>query len=163
MIWIINVALYATKNYRWWSYRIKKLHDANNNSTIQPVRLSSVVMQCLYCTIPSSDGFKGGSLKLPNDTKLFHFHGEFLEKSGKLINYQLNLTNRPVLPLWKFEPPSWNRGSVPDTTYNDITRLNNHLYRGCKVVRGLSCEPINQLNVCTTSVTEGEVGSVKLV
>ena len=30
-------------------------------------------------------------------------------------------------------------------------------------VRGWSCEPNNQLNVCTTSVTEGEVGPVKLV
>ena len=30
-------------------------------------------------------------------------------------------------------------------------------------VRGLSCEPNNQLNVCTTSVTEGEVGTVKHV
>ena len=29
--------------------------------------------------------------------------------------------------------------------------------------RGLSCEPNNQLNVCTTSVTEGEVGTVKNV
>ena len=27
-------------------------------------------------------------------------------------------------------------------------------------VRGWSCEPNNQLNVCTTSVTEGEVGSL---
>ena len=27
----------------------------------------------------------------------------------------------------------------------------------------LSCEPNNQLNVCTTSVTEGEVARVKLV
>ena len=26
-----------------------------------------------------------------------------------------------------------------------------------------SCEPNNQLNVCTTSVTEGEVAGVKLV
>ena len=26
-----------------------------------------------------------------------------------------------------------------------------------------SCEPNNQLNVCTTSATEGEVGPVKLV
>ena len=30
-------------------------------------------------------------------------------------------------------------------------------------VRGLSCEPNNQLNVCTTSETEGEVGAVKHV
>ena len=30
-------------------------------------------------------------------------------------------------------------------------------------VRGLSCEPNNQLNVFTTSETEGEVGAVKLV
>ena len=30
-------------------------------------------------------------------------------------------------------------------------------------IRGWSCEPNNQLNVCTTSVTEGEVGPVKLV
>ena len=29
--------------------------------------------------------------------------------------------------------------------------------------RGWSCEPNNQLNVCTTSVTEGEVAGVKLV
>ena len=35
----------------------------------------------------------------------------------------------------------------------------------CLVVefRGWSCEPNNHLNVCTTSVTEGEVGPVKLV
>ena len=77
------------------------MHDANNTSTIQPVHLSSLVMQCLavYCTIPSSDGFKGGSLKLPYDTKLYHFHGKFSEKSGKLIYNQLKLTNRPVLHL----------------------------------------------------------------
>ena len=31
------------------------------------------------------------------------------------------------------------------------------------VFRGWSCEPNNQLNVCTTSVTEGEVAGVKLV
>ena len=31
------------------------------------------------------------------------------------------------------------------------------------IVRGWSCEPNNQLNVCTTSVTEGEVAGVKLV
>ena len=31
------------------------------------------------------------------------------------------------------------------------------------MVRGWSCEPNNQLNVCTTSVTEGEVAGVKLV
>ena len=30
-------------------------------------------------------------------------------------------------------------------------------------VRGWSCEPNNQQNVCTTSVTEGEVARVKLV
>ena len=30
-------------------------------------------------------------------------------------------------------------------------------------VRGWSCERNNQLNVCTTSVTEGEVVCVKLV
>ena len=30
-------------------------------------------------------------------------------------------------------------------------------------VRGLSCEPRNQLDVCATSVTEGEVGTVKHV
>ena len=30
-------------------------------------------------------------------------------------------------------------------------------------VRGWSCEPNNQLNVCTTSVTEGKVAGVKLV
>ena len=29
--------------------------------------------------------------------------------------------------------------------------------------REWSCEPNNQLNVCTTSVTEGEVARVKLV
>ena len=28
---------------------------------------------------------------------------------------------------------------------------------------GLSCEPNNQLNICTTSVTKGEVARVKLV
>ena len=30
-------------------------------------------------------------------------------------------------------------------------------------VRGLSCEPNNQLNFCTTSETEGDVVHVKLV
>ena len=31
------------------------------------------------------------------------------------------------------------------------------------IAPGWSCEPNIQLNVCTTSVTEGEVGPVKLV
>ena len=37
-------------------------------------------------------------------------------------------------------------------------------FKGCKFkARGWSCEPNNHINVCTTSVTEGEVGAVKLV
>ena len=36
------------------------------------------------------------------------------------------------------------------------------MVRGLRV-RGWSCEPNNQLNVCTTSVTEGEVAGVKIV
>ena len=36
-------------------------------------------------------------------------------------------------------------------------------YAGSFTFRGWSCEPNNQLNVCTTSVTEGEVARVKQV
>ena len=39
-------------------------------------------------------GGSWGSLEPPFETKLFHFHGEFAEKSGKNINNQVQLTNR---------------------------------------------------------------------
>ena len=42
-------------------------------------------------------------------------------------------------------------------------KITDKKHQDSSVVRGWSCEPNNQLNVCTTSVTEGEVGPVKLV
>ena len=55
--------------------------------------------------------FSGGFRESSLETKLFHFHGEFSEKSKiYIINNQVKLTNRT--PLYKFEPPikkSWIR------------------------------------------------------
>ena len=48
---------------------------------------------------------------------------------------------------------------LPSNFDNSANLLNTcHVWVG-----GRSCEPNNQLNVCTTSVTEGEVARVKLV
>ena len=59
-----------------------------------------------------SGGFRGGSggsLEPPFGSKLFQFHGEMYEKSGKVLK-----TN----PLWMdLNPPSRNPGSAPDVCY----------------------------------------------
>ena len=55
-----------------------------------------------------SGGFRGGSggsLEPPSGTKLFHFHGEIYEKSGKMLK-----TNPLLIDL---NPPSRNPGSAP--------------------------------------------------
>ena len=45
-----------------------------------------------------------------------------------------------------------------------LQRLRNvEVGEGCDQILKNSCEPNNQLSVCTTSVTEGEVGCIKLV
>ena len=56
-----------------------------------------------------SGGFRGGSgssLEPPSGTKLFQFHGEIYEKSGKILK-----TNPLLMDL---NPPSRNPGSTPD-------------------------------------------------
>ena len=50
-------------------------------------------------------GGSGGSLEPPSGTKLFQFHGEIYEKSGKMLK-----TNPLLLDL---NPPSRNPGSAP--------------------------------------------------
>ena len=45
----------------------------------------------------------GGSFEPPFETKLFHFHGEFSEKSEKIMKNQVKLTNQT--PQCKFKPP----------------------------------------------------------
>ena len=53
--------------------------------------------------------------------------------------------------------------------FNDLSlkfylgKINQKFSKTLDRVRGWSCEPNKQHNVCTTSVTEGEVGPVKLV
>ena len=48
-----------------------------------------------------SGGSLGGSSESSFETKLFHFHGEFLEKSGKINKSgKIKKSN----PLCKFEP-----------------------------------------------------------
>ena len=54
-----------------------------------------------------SGGFRGGSggsLEPPLGTKLFHFHGEIYQKSGKMLK-----TNPLLIDL---NPPSRNPGSA---------------------------------------------------
>ena len=49
----------------------------------------------------------------PLEKKIFHFHGVFSEKSGKITNIHVQLTNQT--PLCKFEPAikkSWIRRGV---------------------------------------------------
>ena len=57
----------------------------------------------------TSGGFRGGSggsLEPPSETKLFQFHGEIYEKSGKMLK-----TNPLVMDL---NPTSRNPGSAPE-------------------------------------------------
>ena len=62
----------------------------------------------------------------------------------------------------------WSKSMLSVTSSKKSCMIESCLSRNLIVkirrrVRGWSCEPNNQLNVCTTSVTEGEVGPVKLV
>ena len=61
----------------------------------------------LFTTLPSGGfrGGSGGSLETPFGSKLFHFHGEMYEKSGKMLK-----TNPLLMDL---NPPSRNPGSAP--------------------------------------------------
>ena len=64
------------------------------------------------CLPKSSGRSRGGSIEPPFETKLFHFHGEFLEKSGKM-NKQSGKSNNSN-PLCKLNPLSRNPGSAPE-------------------------------------------------
>ena len=51
-----------------------------------------------------------------------------------------------------------------DSTKGHYPEVTNDLYREVSAkVQKVSCEPNNQLNICTTSVTESEAGSFKYV
>ena len=52
-----------------------------------------------------------GLLQLPFEAKLFHFHGEFSEKSEKIINNEVIFTIEP--PFVNLNPLSRNPGSTP--------------------------------------------------
>ena len=64
----------------------------------------------------------------------------------KVMSCIIELNNTVSLDRW------------PTRTLRTRLCIYAHIYNS-----GWSCEPNNQLNVCTTSVTEGEVAGVKLV
>ena len=57
-------------------------------------------------SVADLEGGSGGSLEPPFGSKLFQFHGEMYEKSGKMLK-----TNPLLMDL---NPPSRNPGSAPD-------------------------------------------------
>ena len=65
-----------------------------------------------------SGGFRGGSggsLEPPLGSKLFQFHGEMYEKSGKMLK-----TN---LLLMDLNPPSRNPGSAPESMFKSKIKI----------------------------------------
>ena len=76
-----------------------------------------------YYSSGRSRGGSGGLSEPPFETKLFYFHGEFSEKSGKINKYsgKINKSN----PRCKFEPcgkKSWVRPCI----HAAIRSLSNH-------------------------------------
>ena len=67
-------------------------------------------------------GGSGGSLEPPSGTKLFQFHGEIYEKSGKVLK------THPL--LMDLNPPFKNLGSAPDYYGAKLSDLGFKLTKG---------------------------------
>ena len=70
-----------------------------------------------------SGGFRGGSggsLEPPSGFKLFQFHGEIYEKSGKMLKMN------PL--LMDLKPPSRNPGSAP-AIYRELFSIKNEKFQ----------------------------------
>ena len=71
-----------------------------------------------------SGGFRGGSggsLEPPFGSKLFQFHAEMYEKSGKMLK-----TNPLLMDL---KPPSTNPGSAPDDVLSYVMAFSIIIYK----------------------------------
>ena len=68
---------------------------------LQPGPTNSLFATASMILMQSSGGFgggSGGSLEPPSGTKLFHFHGEFYEKLGKMLKTNPLLMDLNPLP-----------------------------------------------------------------
>ena len=82
-------------------------------SVIINEQVSSKRYMLASAPIKDSGRFRGGfwgSLELPFETKLFHFHGKFQKNQERIINFQVKLTNGT--PCGNLNPLSRNPGSA---------------------------------------------------